>query len=85
MQYIWYRKQIYIMQETRSWYDNYKMQCQIFQSSAKFVHSKNQKTNLEHLYINLVETFALILNSKIFFKYLLWLKLSILKKYTKCT
>ena len=58
-----------VIQETRSWYDNYKMQCWIFQSSAKFVHSKNQKTNLGHLYINLAETFALILNLKIVFKY----------------
>ena len=55
------------------------MQGRIFQSSAKFIHSKDQKTNLVYLYINLVETFALILNSKIVFKYLLWLKLSILK------
>ena len=55
------------------------MQCQISQSSAKFVHSKNQKTNLVHLYINLVETFALILNLKIVFKYLLWVQLSILQ------
>ena len=55
------------------------MQCRIFQSSAKFVHSKNQKTNLVHLYINLVETFALILNLKIVFKYLLWVQLSILQ------
>ena len=74
-----------VIQETKSWYGNYKMQCRIFQSSAKFVHSKNQKTNLVHLYINLVETFALILNSTIVFKYLLWLKLSIRKKYTTCT
>ena len=61
------------------------MQCRIFQSSAKFVHSKNQKTNLVHLYKDLVETFAVILNLKIIFKYLLWLKLSILKKYTTYT
>ena len=65
--------------------DNYKMRCRIFQSSSRFVHSKNQKTNLVHLYINLVETFALILNLKIVFKYPLWLKLLILKKYTPCT
>ena len=55
------------------------MQCRIFQSSAKVVLSKNQKTNLVHLYINLVETFALILNLKIVFKYLLWVQLSILQ------
>ena len=60
------------------------MQYRIFQSSAKFVHAKNQKTNLVHLYINLAETFALILNLKIVFKYLLWLKLPILKKYNTC-
>ena len=51
----------------------------IFQSSAKFVHGKNRKTNQIHLYIYAEETFALILNSKIVFKYLLWLNLSILK------
>ena len=68
-----------IIQETKSWYANYKIQYWIFQSSAKFVHGKYQKTNLVHLYINLVETFALILNSKFVFKYHLWLKLSILK------
>ena len=39
---------------------------------------KYQKTNLVHLYIKLVETFALVLNSKIVFKYPLWLKLSII-------
>ena len=60
------------------------MQYRIFQSSAKFVNAKNQKTNLVHLYINLAETFALILNLKIVFKYLLWLKFPILKKYTTC-
>ena len=50
--------------------DNCKMQYQYqnFQSSAKFMHGKNQKTSLVHLHRNLVETFALILNSKIFFK-----------------
>ena len=71
--------------ETKSWYANYKMQNQIFQNSANFMHGKNQKTNLAHLYINLVETVALILNSEIVFKKLLWLKLSIVKKYTSCT
>ena len=55
------------------------MQCRIFQSSAKFAHSKNQKKNLVHLYINLVETVVLILNLKFVFKHLFWLKLSILK------
>ena len=38
-----------------------------------------QKKYLAHLYINLVETFALILNLKIVFKYLLWVQLSILQ------
>ena len=32
------------------------------------------------IYVHLVETFALILNSKIVFMKLVWLKLSILKK-----
>ena len=67
------------MQEKISWYDNCKMQCRIFQRPAQFVHSKYQKTNLVHLYINLGETFALILNLKILFKFVLWLKLLILK------
>ena len=43
-------------------------QYQNFQGSAKFMHGKNLKTSLVHLYINLVETFALIFNLKIFFK-----------------
>ena len=60
------------------------MQYRIFQSSAKFVHSKNQKTDPVHFYINLAETFALILNLKIVFKYLLWLSIDT-KKYTICT
>ena len=60
------------------------MQNLIFQSSAKYMHDKNKKTNLLHLYIHLVETFALILNSKVVFKKLLSLKFSILKKYTTC-
>ena len=45
------------------------MQCRVFESFAKFVHSKNQKTNLVPLYINLEETFPQILNLKIIFKY----------------
>ena len=57
------------------------MQNLIFQSSAKFMHDKNKK-NLLHLYIHLVETFALILNSRVVFKKLLSLKFSILKKCT---
>ena len=55
------------------------MQNRVFQSYAKFVFGKNQKTNLVHLYTHLVETFPLILNSKIVFKRLFWLNLSILK------
>ena len=65
---------MYIIRETKSRYANYKMQYRISQSSAKFVHGKSQKRNLVHLYINLVETFALILNSKIVFNYPLRLK-----------
>ena len=49
------------------------------------MHGKNQKGNLVHLYIHLVETFALIFNSKIVFQKPFWLKLLILKKYTTCT
>ena len=49
------------------------------------MHGKNQKANLVHLYIHLVETFALNLNSKIVFQKPFWLKLSIVKKYTTCT
>ena len=56
-------------------YANYKMQSQIFQSFTKL----NQKTNLIHLHIHLVETIALILHSKVVFKKLFWLKLFILK------
>ena len=55
------------------------MQCGISQRPVQLVHSKYQKKNLVHLYINLGETFALILNLKILFKFVLWLKLSILK------
>ena len=56
-----------------------------FPKHCKICAQQKSKNKSGTLYINLVETFALILNSKIFFKYLLWLKLSILKKYTKCT
>ena len=61
------------------------MQNRIFQSSAKFVHGKKQKTNIVHLYTYLVENIALILNSKAVFKKLFRLKLLVLKKYTTCT
>ena len=40
------------------------MQNRIFQSSTKFMHGKKQNTSLVHLYMHLVETFALIFNSK---------------------
>ena len=46
---------------------------------------ENQKINLIHLHIHLVETIALILHSKDVFKKLFWLKLFILKKCTTCT
>ena len=49
------------------------MRNRISQSSAKFIHGKNKKEIMVHLYIYLVETFALILNSNIVFKKLLWL------------
>ena len=62
-----------------------QMQNQIFQSSAKFMHGKIEKTNLIFLYIHLVETVALILHSKIVFKRHFWLKLLMLTKYTTCT
>ena len=64
--------------------------CQLQKEKSNFpkffrVYARqNQKTNLIHLHIHLVETFALILHSKIVFKKLFSLKLSILKKYTTC-
>ena len=56
------------------------MQSRIFQSSAKFMHPKKQNTNLVYLYIHLVETFALILNSKIVFQELFLIKVIDTKK-----
>ena len=50
-----------------------------FPKFCKVRAQQKSKKNLVHLYINLVETFALILNLKIVFKYFLWLKLLILK------
>ena len=47
--------------------------------------AKKQNINFVHLYLHLVETFALILNSKTVFNKLFCLKISILKKYTICT
>ena len=46
---------------------------------CKVYARQNQKTNMIYLYKHAVETFTLILLSKIVFKQLLWLKLSIVK------
>ena len=43
------------------------------------MQGKNQKANLVHSYMQLPETFALIINSKIIFQKPFRLKLSILK------
>ena len=59
--------------------------CQLQNAKSNFpkfcrVYARqNQKTNLIHLHIHLVETIALILLSKVVFKKLFWLKLFILK------
>ena len=50
-----------------------------FAKICKAYARQNQKTNLIHLHINLVETIALIFHSKVVFKKLFWLKLFILK------
>ena len=50
-----------------------------FPKFCKVYPRKNQKTNLIHLHIHLVETIALILHSKVVFKKLFWLKLFVLK------
>ena len=50
-----------------------------FPKFCKVYARQNQKTNLIHLHIHLVETTALILLSKVVFKKLFWLKLFILK------
>ena len=52
-----------------------------FPKFCKVYARQNQKTNLIHLHIHLVETTALILHSKVVFKELFWLKLFI-RKYT---
>ena len=52
-----------------------------FPKFCKVYARQNQKTNLIHLHIHLVETIALILHSKVVFKELFWLKLFI-RKYT---
>ena len=51
-----------------------------FPKFCKMYALQNQKANLIYLYIHLIETFALILHSKIVFKNLFWLTLSIIKK-----
>ena len=64
------------------------MKNRIYQSSPKFMHlctAKKQNINSAHLCTHLVENFALFLNLKIVFNKLVFLKLSILKKYTTCT
>ena len=58
--------------------------CQLQNAKSNFpkfckVYAQNQKTNLIHLHIHLVETIALILHSKVVFKKLDWLKLVTLK------
>ena len=59
--------------------------CQLENAKSNFpklcnVYTRqNQKANLIHLHINLVETIALIFHSKVVFKKLFWLKLFILK------
>ena len=50
-----------------------------FSKFCKIYARQNQKTNLIHLNIHLVETIALILLSKMVFKKFFWLKLFILK------
>ena len=42
-------------------------------------YAQNQKTNLIHLHMHLVETIALVLHSKVVLKKLVWLKLVTLK------
>ena len=65
--------------------------CQIQNSKYNFpkfcnVYARQKsKTKPDAFTSALVETFALILNLKIIFKKLLWLKLSKLKKYSTCT
>ena len=50
-----------------------------FSKFCKVYARQNQKINLIHLHIHLVETIALILHSKVVFKKLVWLKLVTLK------
>ena len=50
-----------------------------FPRFCKVYGRQNQKRNLIHLHIRLVETIALIFHSKVVFKKCFWLKLFILK------
>ena len=50
-----------------------------FPKFCKVYARQNQKTNLVHLHIHIVETIALILHSKVAFKKRFWLKLFMLK------
>ena len=52
-----------------------------FPKLCKVYARQNQKTDLIHLHLSLVETIALIFYSKVVFKKLFWLKLFILKMY----
>ena len=54
--------------------------CQLQNAKSNFpkfckVYAQNQRTNLIHLHIHLVETIALIVHSKFVFKKFVWLKL----------
>ena len=58
--------------------------CQLQNAKLNFpkfckVYAQNQKTNLIHLHIHLLETIALILHSKVIFKKLVKLKLVTIK------
>ena len=55
-----------------------------FPRFCKVYGRQNQKRNLIHLHICLVETIALIFHSKVVFKKF-FLKVIYTKKYTKCT
>ena len=55
------------------------MQQSVRAKFQKVYARQNQKINLIHLHIHLVETIALILHSKVVFKKLFWLKLFVLK------
>ena len=60
--------------------------CQLQNAKSNFpkfckVYAQNQKTNLIHLHIHLVETIALILLSQVLFKKLFLVKVIYTKKY----